>query len=78
MDDVARLLKVLQRLVDAGGTMVIIEHNPDVINAADWIIDLGPEGGVHGGEVVFTGTPEELVRCEVSHTGRFLRSDLQS
>ncbi|MGA1597902.1 MAG: excinuclease ABC subunit UvrA [bacterium] len=72
IDDVARLLKVLHRLVDEGNTVVIIEHHPDVIKTADWIVDLGPEGGVRGGEVVFEGTPEECVHCEASYTAYFL------
>ena len=72
IDDVRRLLEVLHRIVDDGGTMVIIEHNLEVIKSADWIIDLGPEGGIHGGEVVVTGTPEQVMACEASHTGRAL------
>ena len=67
-----RLLEVLHRIVDDGGTMVIIEHNLEVIKSADWVIDLGPEGGIHGGEVVMTGTPEQVMACEASHTGRAL------
>jgi excinuclease ABC subunit A len=70
--DVARLLSVLQRLVDAGNTVVVIEHNLDVIRATDWIIDLGPEGGDAGGQVVAQGTPEQVARVEASHTGAFL------
>ena len=72
IDDVRRLLEVLHRIVDDGGTMVIIEHNLEVIKSADWVIDLGPEGGIHGGEVVVTGTPEQVMACEASHTGRAL------
>jgi len=72
IDDVRRLLEVLHRIVDDGGTMVIIEHNLEVIKSADWVIDLGPEGGIHGGEVVMTGTPEQVMACEASHTGRAL------
>jgi len=71
--DVERLLEILHRLVEAGNTVLIIEHNLDVIRSADYIIDLGPEGGDAGGEVVATGTPEEVARVEVSYTGRFLR-----
>lgn len=71
--DVHRLLEVLQRLVDAGNTVLVIEHNLDVIKTADHIIDLGPEGGDRGGTVVCTGTPEEVAECEASHTGRFLQ-----
>jgi excinuclease ABC subunit A len=71
--DVERLLAILHRLVEAGNTVIVIEHNLDVIRSADYVIDLGPEGGDAGGEVVATGTPEEVARVEVSHTGRFLR-----
>jgi excinuclease ABC subunit A len=67
------LLAVFQRLVDAGNTVLVIEHNLDVIRAADWVIDLGPEAGDAGGEVVVAGPPETVARCEASHTGRFLR-----
>ena len=71
--DVAQLLKVLERLRDHGNTVVIIEHNLDVIKRADWIIDLGPEGGNGGGEIVATGTPEDITKVKRSHTGRFLK-----
>ena len=71
--DVKQLLKVLHRLRNNGNTLIIIEHNLDVIKTADWIIDLGPEGGDQGGEIVATGTPEEVAACENSHTGRHLR-----
>ncbi|MEI7832480.1 MAG: excinuclease ABC subunit UvrA, partial [bacterium] len=74
--DIERLLGVLQRLVDAGNTVVVIEHNLDVIKQADHIIDLGPEGGARGGEIVVQGTPEEVAKCEASHTARFLREVL--
>ena len=74
--DVHKLLDVLLRLREAGNTVVVIEHNLDVIKCADYIIDLGPEGGDAGGEVVATGTPEEVARCAASHTGRFLRKIL--
>ncbi|HEX5929476.1 MAG TPA: excinuclease ABC subunit UvrA [Solirubrobacterales bacterium] len=70
--DVQRLLEVLGRLVDAGNTVVVIEHNLDVIKTADWLVDLGPEGGEEGGEVVATGTPEEVAAVKGSYTGRFL------
>jgi excinuclease ABC subunit A len=73
MADTARLLAVLQRLVDAGNTVVVIEHNLDLIRAADWIIDLGPEGGEAGGRIVAEGTPEEVAWAETSFTGAFLR-----
>ncbi len=71
--DVHRLLDVLHRLVDAGNTVIVIEHNLDVIKTADWIIDLGPEGGEYGGQVVAEGPPEQVAEVEASHTGRFLR-----
>ena len=74
--DVARLLDILQRLADAGNTVLVIEHNLDVIKCADYIIDLGPEGGDEGGTVVFTGTPEECAACEESYTGQFLKKVL--
>ena len=72
MDDVRRLLEVLQRLVDSGSTVVVIEHNLDVIRACDWLIDLGPEGGERGGELVAEGSPEDLARQARSYTGQFL------
>ena len=71
--DVAQLLKVLERLRDAGNTVVVIEHNLDVIKRADWLIDLGPEGGSGGGQIVATGTPEQVAKNPKSHTGRFLK-----
>jgi excinuclease ABC subunit A len=74
--DVQRLLESLNRLVDAGHTVLLIEHHLDVIKTADWVIDLGPEGGHAGGEVVATGTPEAVAACRVSHTGRFLKGHL--
>jgi excinuclease ABC subunit A len=76
-DDVARLLDVLGRLADAGNTVVVIEHNLDVIKSADWIIDLGPEGGDAGGDVVASGTPEQVARRAASYTGRYLRRALE-
>ena len=72
-DDVARLLRVFQRLVDEGNSLVVIEHNMEVIKCADWLVDLGPEAGEQGGTVVAVGRPEEVARCEASHTGRFLK-----
>jgi excinuclease ABC subunit A len=75
-DDIRKLLDVLQRLVDAGNTVLVIEHNLDVIKTADWIIDLGPEGGDQGGTVVATGTPEAVAADPDSHTGRFLQEVL--
>jgi excinuclease ABC subunit A len=71
--DVARLLDVLQRLVTAGNSVVVVEHNLDLVRAADWVIDLGPEGGAAGGRLVAEGTPEQVARVPGSHTGRFLR-----
>jgi len=70
--DIQKLLEVLNHLVDLNNTVVVIEHNLDVIKTADWVIDLGPEGGEDGGRVVVTGTPEAIVACAVSHTGRHL------
>jgi len=72
-DDVAKLLGAFRRLIDTGHSLVVIEHNLDVIRASDWILDLGPEGGEGGGRLVAAGTPQDLVRCEASHTGRALR-----
>ena len=72
-DDVARLLRVFNRLVDGGNSLVVIEHNMEVIKCADWLVDLGPEAGDQGGRVVATGAPEEVARCNASHTGRFLK-----
>jgi excinuclease ABC subunit A len=77
-DDVARLLKVLGRLADAGNTVIVIEHNLDVIKSADWVIDLGPEGGDEGGRLVATGTPEQVAVDPRSYTGRYLRDVLPS
>ena len=71
--DVAKLLEVLHQLVDAGNTVAVIEHNLEVIKTADWIIDLGPEGGDAGGHIVATGTPEDIAECEQSYTGQYLR-----
>ena len=76
-DDVGKLLEVLQRLVDAGNTVVVIEHNLDVIKCADHIIDLGPEGGDGGGTIVCAGTPEEVAACEASYTGQYLKRMLK-
>ena len=75
--DVHRLLDVLQKLVDGGNTVVVIEHNLDVIKVADHIIDLGPEGGDGGGRIVCTGTPEEITECEQSYTGKYLKKYLE-
>src|SRR5205807_6118101 len=75
-DDVAILMRLFQRLVDAGNTLVVIEHNLEVIKCADWIIDLGPEAGDEGGELVAAGTPEAIAKIDASHTGRYLRGIL--
>ncbi|MBI3650665.1 MAG: excinuclease ABC subunit UvrA [Acidobacteria bacterium] len=75
-DDINKLLAAFRQLIEAGGSIIIIEHNLDVIKSADWVIDLGPEGGYAGGQVVAQGTPEEIARCEASHTGRFLKKIL--
>ena len=71
--DVHKLIEVLQKLVDVGNTVVVIEHNLDVIKTADHIIDLGPEGGDGGGNIVVTGTPEEVAQCAASYTGQYLK-----
>ena len=76
-EDVKRLLEVLQRLVDGGNTVVVIEHNLDVIKCADWVIDLGPEGGDGGGNIVCAGTPETVAECPESYTGKYLKKVLQ-
>ena len=75
--DVHKLIEVLQRLVDAGNSVLIIEHNLDIIKIADWIIDLGPEGGDRGGELVAEGTPEQVMKIKGSYTGQFLKEHLQ-
>jgi excinuclease ABC subunit A len=72
-EDVRMLLEVLHRLVDRGNTVLVIEHNLDVIKTADWIIDLGPEGGLRGGDVVAAGTPEDVAGASASYTGQFLQ-----
>ncbi len=77
MADVHRLINILQRLVDTGNTMIIIEHNLDIIKTADYIVDLGPEGGIRGGEIVATGTPEQVAQNEKSYTGQFLKKILK-
>ena len=77
-DDIRRLLEVLQRLVDRGNTVIVIEHHLDVIKCADWILDLGPEGGAAGGRIVVAGTPEEVAATEDSQTGQFLRPLLEN
>lgn len=77
MADVHRLIEILNRLVDSGNSVVVIEHNLDVIKVADYIIDLGPEGGIRGGQLIATGTPEQIVKCEESYTGKFLKKYLK-
>ena len=76
-DDVKKLLEVLQRLVDTGNTVLVIEHNLDVIKSADYLIDLGPEGGNGGGTVVAAGTPEEVAQVAESYTGQYLKKVLR-
>ncbi|WP_214484229.1 excinuclease ABC subunit UvrA [Bacillus sp. SM2101] len=77
VDDISRLLKVLQRLVENGDTVLVIEHNLDIIKAADYLIDLGPEGGDKGGKIIATGTPEQVVKQDASYTGRYLKPILE-
>ena len=76
-EDINKLIGVLNRLADAGNTLVVIEHNLDVIKCADWIIDLGPEGGDGGGSIVATGTPEDVAKSKKSHTGAYLKGMLR-
>ena len=71
------LIEVLQKLSDSGNTVLVIEHNLDVIKTADYVIDIGPEGGNGGGEIVLAGTPEEIAKCEASYTGQYLKSVLK-
>ena len=75
--DINILLNVLNELVDRGNTMIIIEHNIDIIKSADWIIDLGPEGGDKGGEVLFSGIPEDIIKNKISYTGKYLKKILE-
>lgn len=77
-EDVKKLLAILQTLVDRGNSVIVIEHNLDVIKSADYVIDFGPEGGEGGGRIVAKGTPEEVARSKESHTGRYLRKVLRS
>ena len=77
VDDIARLLKVLQRLVENGDTVLVIEHNLDIIKAADYLVDLGPEGGAGGGTIIASGTPEHIAKEEASYTGRYLKPILE-
>jgi excinuclease UvrABC ATPase subunit len=78
MADIEKLLKIIKKLVDNNNTVIVIEHNLDIIEHADWIIDLGPEGGNLGGEILFEGTPEDLIKCKKSYTGQFLKKELDS
>ncbi len=77
-EDIRVLLEVLQKLVDKGNTVLVIEHNMDVIKVADWIVDIGPDGGIKGGEVVFSGTPEQLAKCDDNFTGIYLKEELEA
>ena len=77
-EDVRKLLLVLQGLVDKGNTVIVIEHNLDVVKSADWIVDLGPEGGDGGGTIVTEGTPEQVIQCERFWTGKFLKGMLRA
>ena len=73
IQDIEKLLFSLNELVDLGNTVLVIEHNLDLIKTADYIIDMGPDGGENGGHVIVTGTPEELIRCDKSYTGKYLK-----
>jgi len=75
--DVKQLMEVIQRLVDTGNTVVMIEHNLDVIKQADWVLDLGPEGGDKGGSLIARGTPEQIVKVKASYTGKYLKAILK-
>ena len=77
MADVDKLIQVLQRLTETGNSVLVIEHNLDVIKVADWLIDLGPEGGDGGGTVVCAGTPEDVAKCKESYTGQYLKPMLE-
>jgi excinuclease UvrABC ATPase subunit len=72
MSDIDNFYRIVKSLVDRNNTVIIIEHNLDIIRHADWVIDMGPEGGKNGGEVIFEGTPEDLIHCPASFTGAFL------
>jgi excinuclease ABC subunit A len=78
VEDIKKLLAMLHKLVNSGNTVVVVEHNLDVIKSADWIIDLGPEGGAAGGQIVAEGRPEQVAKVTASHTGRFLANALMS
>lgn len=77
MDDVKRLIDVLRSFVVMGNSVIVIEHNLDVIKNADYLIDLGPEGGINGGQIVAQGTPEDVAQCENSYTGKYLKPILE-
>ncbi len=77
-EDIRILLKVLQKLVDRGNTVIIIEHNIDVIKSSDWVIDLGPEGGDEGGSIIAEGTPEKIMKNSKSYTGKFLKEAIDN
>jgi excinuclease ABC subunit A len=77
-EDVRVLLDVLNKLVDRGNTIIVIEHNLDVVKMADYIIDLGKEGGKEGGNIIFSGTPEKLIECSDSYTGKYLKAELKA
>ena len=78
VDDIKKLLTVLHKLVNKGNTVLVIEHNMDVIKTADYIIDIGPEGGDKGGKIVVEGTPEEVAACAASHTGVYLKAHVKA
>jgi excinuclease ABC subunit A len=75
--DINKLLKSFNALIEVGHSVIVIEHNTEVIKCADWVIDLGPEGGKHGGNLLFAGTPEDLVKCKESYTAKFLKEKLK-
>ena len=77
-DDIKKLLEILHRLVEYGNTVIVIEHNYDVINSSDWLIDLGPEGGVNGGEILFEGTPNKITKISSNFTGKYLKKYQES
>ena len=72
------LLKTINKLVDAGNTVIVIEHHLDIIKSADWVIDMGPEGGAEGGEVIAEGTVEDIIKCKKSYTGQFLQNVVET
>jgi excinuclease ABC subunit A len=78
MEDIQMLLKTINRLVDAGNTVIVIEHHLDIIKSADWVIDMGPEGGAEGGEIIAEGTVEDIIKCKKSYTGQFLQSVVET